>query len=445
MRYIKEENIRFVVKSAMLQMIKHAAAKQFSARTKYAAGDIIYSILGGLGGALAGGGLGLGLPYLFTSDKNARKWRILTGVLGAALGGLGGASLLYALQQRSPTANEKRVKADQAAPAAQGLAPPLSTAAPPPSPPKPAQPAPTTRPPLSTVSTSSSAEHNVTKDNNQEVATPNQAEAERTVSSKAQVTPPDPKPYPSEWDALVKQEESDARLRSKLLSPLHKYEDEAKRIGYMNGALLGRGVADENLQNMIRIHEVLVSKINELNQRDAQRPPQEVGRLTPQEREELDNLLRTYSYYSKKVFDDYGLSCSVGSTCGISRASVAGRDDPFKNQNFINAVNLLNALPSTREELQNYNLHQLGLQLADATSSFSSYHAISNQPLPQQARTLQILVSNRDKIRGILDKAQNKRTNLSEEDWQELERSIREFKNAGQDLITVFNILKGIK
>lgn len=60
-------------------------------------------VLAGVGGALAGGGLGAALPRIFMKDKEkAKKWMLLSALLGAMAGASGGVGAVYGYRALFP-------------------------------------------------------------------------------------------------------------------------------------------------------------------------------------------------------------------------------------------------------------------------------------------------------------------------------------------------------
>ena len=60
-------------------------------------------VLAGVGGALAGGGIGAALPRIFMKDKEkAKKWMLLSALLGAMAGASGGVGAVYGYRSLFP-------------------------------------------------------------------------------------------------------------------------------------------------------------------------------------------------------------------------------------------------------------------------------------------------------------------------------------------------------
>jgi len=82
-------------------------------------------VLAGVGGALAGGGLGAALPRIFMKDKKkAKKWMLLSALLGAMAGASGGVGAVYGYRalfpgkvpEPAPTPPKSEAKSEAPAP-----------------------------------------------------------------------------------------------------------------------------------------------------------------------------------------------------------------------------------------------------------------------------------------------------------------------------------------
>jgi len=88
---------RTKIKNIVKQAVHKYATNQTMKKSAFDFGTIRETLtspeaLAGLGGAVAGGGLGAVLPYIFIKDKKkAKKWMLLGALLGAVAGAAGGA------------------------------------------------------------------------------------------------------------------------------------------------------------------------------------------------------------------------------------------------------------------------------------------------------------------------------------------------------------------
>jgi len=105
---------RTKIKNIVKQAVYKYAPNQTMKKSAFDFGTIRETLtspeaLAGLGGAVAGGGLGAVLPYIFIKDKKkAKKWMLLGALLGAVAGAAGGAYGGHEIRRKRDEIRRKR-------------------------------------------------------------------------------------------------------------------------------------------------------------------------------------------------------------------------------------------------------------------------------------------------------------------------------------------------